>query len=254
MLRPLSYFAPVDEGRYLILDKDPARTAPRGRPLVGDATPSACRAFHARLERIVDLLRAAAAEDAATTPAAAARPDDRAWARQPSRASWACRARRDLLDLFGKSAGDMLDGWFETDVLKGLLGFDAIVGNYASPYTPGSAYVLLHHVFGEANGVKGAWGHAIGGMGSITQAMARGLPSKPASRSPPTRRCARSPSPAAGPRAWCWRTAATSAPRPWSPTSTPSCCSASLVAPRAPARAVPPSAWPPGVAARAPSA
>ncbi|HLU62160.1 MAG TPA: NAD(P)/FAD-dependent oxidoreductase, partial [Gammaproteobacteria bacterium] len=47
-----------------------------------------------------------------------------------------------------------------------------VVGNYASPYTPGSAYVLLHHVFGEVNGRKGAWGHAIGGMGAITQAMA----------------------------------------------------------------------------------
>ncbi|MHB8528970.1 MAG: phytoene desaturase family protein, partial [Caulobacteraceae bacterium] len=77
----------------------------------------------------------------------------------------------DLLDLFGKSAGDLLDSWFETDILKGLLGFDATIGNYASPYTPGSAYVLLHHVFGEVHGVKGAWGHAIGGMGSITQAM-----------------------------------------------------------------------------------
>jgi phytoene dehydrogenase-like protein len=65
----------------------------------------------------------------------------------------------------------MLDAWFETDMLKGLLGFDAVIGNYASPYTPGSAYVLLHHVFGEVNGVKGAWGHAIGGMGAITKAM-----------------------------------------------------------------------------------
>src|SRR5690606_32610512 len=44
---------------------------------------------------------------------------------------------------------------------------------YASPHTPGSAYVLLHHVFGEVNGIKGAWGHAIGGMGAITQAMAK---------------------------------------------------------------------------------
>src|SRR6185369_11167550 len=51
--------------------------------------------------------------------------------------------------------------------------FDAIVGNFASPYTPGSAYVLLHHVFGEVNGKRGQWGHARGGMGAITQAMAR---------------------------------------------------------------------------------
>jgi phytoene dehydrogenase-like protein len=81
--------------------------------------------------------------------------------------------RRALLDLFTKSAADYLDGWFEGDLVKALFGFDAVVGNYASPYTPGTAYVLLHHAFGEVNGRKGAWGHAIGGMGAITQAMAR---------------------------------------------------------------------------------
>jgi phytoene dehydrogenase-like protein len=78
---------------------------------------------------------------------------------------------RDLLDLFTKSAGEILDDWFESEPVKAVFGFDAIVGNYASPYTPGSAYVLLHHVFGEANGQAGQWGHAIGGMGAITQAM-----------------------------------------------------------------------------------
>ena len=81
-------------------------------------------------------------------------------------------AKRDLLDLFAKSAGDWLDNWFESAPIKAVFGFDSIVGNYASPYTPGSAYVLLHHVFGEVNGKKGQWGHAIGGMGAITQAMA----------------------------------------------------------------------------------
>jgi phytoene dehydrogenase-like protein len=48
-----------------------------------------------------------------------------------------------------------------------------VVGNYASPYTPGTAYVLLHHAFGEVNGKRRVWGHAIGGMGAITQAMAK---------------------------------------------------------------------------------
>ena len=80
---------------------------------------------------------------------------------------------RTMFDLFTKSAGDYLDGWFEGELLKAWLGFDAIVGNYASPYTPGTAYGLLHHAFGEVNGKKRAWGHAIGGMGAITQAMAR---------------------------------------------------------------------------------
>jgi phytoene dehydrogenase-like protein len=81
-------------------------------------------------------------------------------------------AKRDLLALFSQSAGEWLDGWFESAPIKAAYGFDGVVGNYASPYTPGSAYVLLHHVFGEVNGKKGAWGHAIGGMGAITQAMA----------------------------------------------------------------------------------
>jgi phytoene dehydrogenase-like protein len=81
--------------------------------------------------------------------------------------------RTDLLDLFAISAAEYLDRFFESEPIKAVLGFDGVVGNYASPYTPGSAYVLLHHVFGEVNGVKGAWGHAIGGMGAISQAMAK---------------------------------------------------------------------------------
>ena len=82
------------------------------------------------------------------------------------------RERRDLLDLFTKSAGEVLDRWFESDPIKAAFGFDSIVGNFASPYAPGSAYVLLHHVIGEVNGQRGAWGHALGGMGAITQAIA----------------------------------------------------------------------------------
>ncbi|HEY0012757.1 MAG TPA: NAD(P)/FAD-dependent oxidoreductase [Allosphingosinicella sp.] len=81
--------------------------------------------------------------------------------------------RRHLLDFFTKSAGEILRRYFREELVQALFGFDAVVGNYASPESPGSAYVLLHHVFGEAAGVPGAWGHAIGGMGAITQAMAR---------------------------------------------------------------------------------
>lgn len=81
-------------------------------------------------------------------------------------------AQRDLLDIFTRSARDFLDGWFEDDHVKSAFAFDAVVGNYAGVSTPGSAYVLLHHVFGEVNGKFGAWGHSVGGMGAITQAMA----------------------------------------------------------------------------------
>ena len=85
---------------------------------------------------------------------------------------WQSGSTKAAFDLFRRSAGATLDDWFESDPIKAVLGFDAVVGNLASPYTPGSAYVLLHHGFGEVNGKQGVWGHAIGGMGAITQAMA----------------------------------------------------------------------------------
>jgi phytoene dehydrogenase-like protein len=133
-------------------------------------------AYGARLEAIADVLRAVilqAPPDMVEGGIAAAVPELLKSAGLARRlANLDVTARRDLLALFSQSAGDWLDGWFESDPIKAVLGFDGVVGNYASPYTPGSAYVLLHHVFGEVNGKKGAWGHAIGGMGAITQAMA----------------------------------------------------------------------------------
>jgi len=76
-----------------------------------------------------------------------------------------------VMDIFTQSVADFLDGYFEHDAVRTAYAFDGVVGNYASPYTPGSAYVLLHHAIGEVNGKKGVWGHAVGGMGAITQAM-----------------------------------------------------------------------------------
>ena len=169
VIRPLSYFAPVDDSRYLILDKDPARSkAEVARWSAADAEK--LDAFHAHLDGNVGLLRDLLLKTP-PNPARGARDLVSALGLANQVRKLGVQGQADLLDLFGKSAGDILDQWFETDVLKGLLGFDATIGNYASPYTPGSAYVLLHHVFGEVNGVKGAWGHAIGGMGAITQAM-----------------------------------------------------------------------------------
>jgi len=81
-------------------------------------------------------------------------------------------AQRDLWELMTRSAGELLDGWFESDPIKAVFGFDAQVGHFASPYAAGSAYVLLHHALGEVNGKRGTWGHALGGMGAITQALA----------------------------------------------------------------------------------
>ena len=81
--------------------------------------------------------------------------------------------QRIVMDIFTKSVSDFLDYYFENEYVRGAFAFDGIVGYYADTTTPGSAYVLMHHAFGEVNGKKGVWGHAIGGMGAITQAMAK---------------------------------------------------------------------------------
>ena len=78
--------------------------------------------------------------------------------------------QREIIDLFTKSAVEIVDRYFESDPIKAVMCWDSIVGNYVSPYDKGTAYVQLHHVFGESTH---GWGHAVGGMGSITQAMLR---------------------------------------------------------------------------------
>jgi phytoene dehydrogenase-like protein len=167
--RPISNFLPQADGGYLKLGGGLERTQAEFRKFsTHDA--EALPAYYEALEAVADVLRDLALK---TPPNAgggvkallAAAAQGGRLARLP------IDRQRDILDLFTKSARTFLDGWFESEAVKAAFGFDAIVGNYASPDTPGSAYVLLHHVFGEVNGKKGAWGHAIGGMGAITQAM-----------------------------------------------------------------------------------
>jgi phytoene dehydrogenase-like protein len=77
-----------------------------------------------------------------------------------------------LAELMTRSLGDYLDTWFEGEAFKGVLGLEGVIGNFAEPYQAGTAYVLLHHAFGEVKGRAGAWGIARGGMGAISEAMA----------------------------------------------------------------------------------
>src|SRR3546814_18268164 len=87
-------------------------------------------------------------------------------ARQGRRfATLSLEQQRDVLDLFTKSARTMIDSWFESEAVKAAFGFDAVVGNYSSPHTPGRPYVLLPPVFGEWHGTKGARGPTTGAMG-----------------------------------------------------------------------------------------
>lgn len=78
----------------------------------------------------------------------------------------------EAIELLTGSARAILDRWFECDVLKATLATDAIIGAFAPISTPGSAYVLLHHVMGEAGGARGVWGYVQGGMGALSGAIA----------------------------------------------------------------------------------
>jgi phytoene dehydrogenase-like protein len=172
--RRAANFLPAPDGRYLLAGEGRTKAeAARHNPRDGERYD----AFAAEIDAVADVLRDLVLRappnvvEGFNPRTAGELIKAAALGRQLGHLSMA--SRRALLDLFTKSAADYLDGWFEGDLVKALYGFDAVVGNYASPHTPGTAYVLLHHAFGEVNGKKGAWGHAIGGMGAITQAMAR---------------------------------------------------------------------------------
>ncbi len=168
--RPFSNFLPLPDGRAFRLGgPDGAAEVARWSARDAERLPQ----YYGMLERVVAVLRELMLLTPPNVSDGFVLADwlaSAAVARRLRRLDM--RGRRDLLDLFTKSAGELLDHWFESEPLKAALGWDSVVGNFASPYTPGSAYVLLHHVFGEVNGKQGAWGHAIGGMGAITGAMA----------------------------------------------------------------------------------
>jgi phytoene dehydrogenase-like protein len=169
--RPISNFLPQEDGGYLKLGGGLARTQAEFRRFSAHDA-EILPAYYEALEGVAQVLR----DLALKSPPNAGEGwrtfvdglvQGRALAGLP------LERKRDMLDLFARSARTFLDGWFESEAVKAAFGFDAVVGNFASPDTPGSAYVLLHHVFGEVNGKRGAWGHVVGGMGSITQIMAQ---------------------------------------------------------------------------------
>jgi len=173
--RPLSNFLPLPDGRYLKVG--PGRTkAEVAKFSARDA--ARLEAYEARLTRLTDVLRALALRAPPNLPTGQGPAANLGALVGAAKAANRLRSldlegQRDLFELFTRSAGDLLDQWLESEPIKAILGFDGIVGTYASPYEAGTGYVLMHHCWGEVNGKRGAWGHAIGGMGAITQAMAR---------------------------------------------------------------------------------
>jgi phytoene dehydrogenase-like protein len=170
--RPLANFLPLSDRAFLKVGGGLAATqAEVAKFSAGDA--ERLPDYYAMLSRVADVLRGLLHVTPPNVGAHRVGLAIDAWKTAKPFRALDRAGQRDVLDLFTKSAGDILDRWFESAPIKAAFGFDAVVGNFQSPYAPGSAYVLLHHVFGEVNGERGQWGHALGGMGAITQAMAR---------------------------------------------------------------------------------
>ncbi|MEX2139853.1 MAG: NAD(P)/FAD-dependent oxidoreductase [Pirellulales bacterium] len=181
LARSPSSFTPLPDGRSLLLGPDEALC----RREIGKFSPPDAEAYpryNALLERV-----AAAIDPILTGIAPDALPLPRAWRKvglvkklRDLRKLWAAyRSSKSLgnelpqaIELLAGAARPILDRWFETEALKATLATDAIIGAMTSISAAGSAYVLLHHVMGEAGGSRGVWGYVEGGMGALSNAIA----------------------------------------------------------------------------------
>ncbi|MGH7236437.1 MAG: phytoene desaturase family protein, partial [Nitrospiraceae bacterium] len=166
-----SSFSPYPDGRYLLLGPDPQANLPeiaKFSVLDAERYPR----YQAMLERITTVV-----EPMLTlTPPNVVRLGVKdawrlfkMWRLFLKLGPWG----GDAFEMLTGAARPILDRWFESEQLKATLATDAIIGTQASPSMPGTAYMLLHHVMGETNGRRGAWGYVRGGMGALTQALAQ---------------------------------------------------------------------------------
>jgi phytoene dehydrogenase-like protein len=78
----------------------------------------------------------------------------------------------DVTRLFTMSVTDLLNDWFESDAVKGMLAVNGVIGTWAGPDEPGTAYVMLHHSIGDVgDGHLGSWGFQQGGMGGVSSSI-----------------------------------------------------------------------------------
>jgi phytoene dehydrogenase-like protein len=174
--RPAGSFSALPEGRHMLVSRDPA-TARREIAKFSAKDAEAYTAYDREITQMAAVMRDLVLEAPPNLGGglkdlwSAVKLGNRL--RKVDR-----RGQAALAEIMTMSVGDYLDRWFESEPIKGVFGFEGIIGNMVSPYHPGTAFVLLHHAFGEVNGRIGAWGHAKGGMGAITQAMAKSAESR----------------------------------------------------------------------------
>ena len=168
--RDPSSFTPFPDGQHLFLGPDAALTRREIAKFSGRDADNYPK-YEAMLERVAE----------AVEPLMTTRPPN--LLRPGLRDLWTLFGLQRRWRRLGPTAGEaveiltaparvILDRWFESDRLKATLATDAVIGAMASPSTPGTAYVLFHHVMGETNGKRGVWAYVRGGMGGLTQALA----------------------------------------------------------------------------------
>ncbi|MBL9125262.1 MAG: NAD(P)/FAD-dependent oxidoreductase [Planctomycetaceae bacterium] len=177
-----SSFTPLPDGRSLLMGPDAALNQ-REIAKFSRADAEAYPRYEALLERVAKALEPMleqTAPDVLPLPAAWRK---RGWGKRLRDAGQMWGMYRGLealgseipeaLELLTGAARPILDRWFEADALKATLATDAIIGAFLSISSPGSAYVLLHHVMGEAGGARGVWGYVQGGMGALSESIAQ---------------------------------------------------------------------------------
>ncbi|MCC2656624.1 MAG: NAD(P)/FAD-dependent oxidoreductase [Panacagrimonas sp.] len=177
-----SSFTPFEDGRYLLMGPDPALNQREIAKFSG-VDAQAFPRYEALLTRIAEHLEPALMDtppDLLPLPSQWRRRGFLDRLRNLRRGGALYRAMKKLgtdlpeaIEILTGAATPVLDRWFESPELRGTLATDAIIGSFAPPSAPGSGYVLLHHVMGMAGGARGVWGYVEGGMGALTQAMAR---------------------------------------------------------------------------------
>ena len=168
----------------VVLHAVPGRPVPHARARTGRSTKEIAKFsardaerypdYEAMLERVADLVEPTITHDARRTCCGRGSPVSAPfspWA--GASAAWAAAPRRRWTSSTGAARDRSWTAGSSPSELKSTLATDAIIGAMASPSMPGTAYVLFHHVMGETNGQRGVWGYVRGGMGGLTQALAR---------------------------------------------------------------------------------
>lgn len=171
--RDPSSFSPYPGDRYLMFWRDKAKTC---EEIAKFSKKDAARfpEFEASLETLSRFVRPLLLSVAAD-PTTFSFTDLMGSLRLAFRMRGLGRKLYEQVRILSMSVADYLGEWFESEELKVRMATDGVIGAWAGPFSPGTAYVLFHHVMGETEGRSGVWGYVRGGMGGVTQALARGL-------------------------------------------------------------------------------